>query len=103
MIAVGMLRRADKRYFGHVLRDLRNEFQLGRDTYPENHTRSLDLMQNYQPSTPSRSSERIQPRNDSANEEDSSAVTEDVQFTQLSSPSVCTVIVPGTNGKSYRL
>ena len=40
MIAVGMLRRADKRYFGHVLRDLRNEFQLGRDTYPENHTRS---------------------------------------------------------------
>ena len=103
MIAVGVLRRADKRYFGHVLRDLRNEFQLGRDTYPENHTRSLDLMQNYHPieanqsSTPSRS----QPRNDTANEGDSFAVTEDVQFTQVSSPSGCSVIVPGTNGKSY--
>ena len=109
MIAVGILRRADKRYFGHVLRDLRNEFQLGRDTYPENHTRSLDLMQNYHPieavqsSTASRST---QPRNDSPTNdaENTSAVTEDVQFAQTAvSPSTttCPVIVPGTNGKSY--
>ena len=43
----------------------------------------------------------MQSRNEITDEGDASNVIEDVQFTQVSSPAVCSTIVSGANGKSY--
>ena len=115
MFAIGVLRRSDKRYFGHVFNDLRNEFQLGRDSYPPNHTRSLDLMQNYHPADVT-SATNTASRNESFSQASTSSPvtnlvsitsedpTEDMHFTQTTTthdPVQQTTTVPGTNGIGY--
>ena len=115
MFAIGVLRSSDKRYFEHVLNDLRNEFQLGRDSYPPNHTRSLDLMQNYHPADVT-SATNTAARNESSSQAStyspgtnlvstsSEAPTEDMQFTQTTpthAPVQQSNTVPGTNGIGY--
>lgn len=110
MLAVGILRRADKRHFSHILRSLRNEFQLGRDSYPANYTRALDLLQHFhshEVATSNPGDSTVVPDvvgTGTQSDTNTNAPTEDVQFYQHNSVTeqeseVCTVV--GTNGIGY--
>jgi hypothetical protein len=90
MLAVGVLRRSDKKMYAHILHDMRNQYQLGNDCYPTTPTKAFDLLQNYH-SPPSRSN-------------DTSSTATGLNFAQqhqVQDPDPPSPAIPGTNGKVY--
>jgi hypothetical protein len=87
MLAIRALRRADKSMYSHILHDMRNQYQLGNDCYPNNLTKAFDLLQNYH-GPPSRSGNG-----------NSSSVA--LQFAHTHETAPTETIVPGNNGKTY--
>jgi DNA gyrase/topoisomerase IV subunit A len=47
MLAIGALCHPDKSMYSHILHDMRNQYQLGNDCYPNYLTKAFDLLQNY--------------------------------------------------------
>jgi hypothetical protein len=86
-VAIGFLKRADRKRYGGLWSDLENQFTQGTDDYPSNLTGAYNLLLDYT-APPSQQYGR---RKNRAEEEEISGIT----FLQSSAP------VPGTNGATH--
>jgi hypothetical protein len=86
-VAIGFLKRADKRRYGGLWSDLENQFTRGTDDYPSDLTGAYNLLLNYKPPP----FQQYGRRENRGEEEEISGMT----FLQNSTP------VPGTDGATH--
>jgi hypothetical protein len=87
-IAIGFMKRADKRRYGGLWSKLENNFTRGQDHYPADFTNAYNLLLNYKAALGPR---QCPPRRDQTDDEETTGVS----FLQDSS------LIPSTNGKRH--
>jgi len=89
ILAMAIMKRADKKRYGPLLKKLSNEYLLGNNNYPNNVADVLKLLNNYQPEVPT-----------SGRAEENNSTTDTSQSTGLASSS--TVSFLQTNGHQVK-
>ena len=84
MLGVALIRRADRGRYGKLMTDLKDQYTLKSDVYPNDITAALNLLENY--------SSKPNTKRDEKNKQN----TEGLQFAQTSE------IIPGRNGKLFQ-